>query len=369
MKRKHAYFFAFIAMFLLSVNSALAAFVKVISEDGTVSWIGIKGTINDTNINIFYYAALPGTYKPVYQPVIDTFVEGVIDLNEVWSENGGVGTHYQVTDIGVNAFVNCSGLTTVIIPNNVSSISEGAFAHCTGMTSITIPNRLTSIGNLAFQNCSALTSITIPNRVNSIGNSAFVDCKSLTSITIPNSVTSIGNYAFSGCTNLEKVYSEITNVYNIDTSVFSYGSENATLYVPQGLLNTYITTPGWNVFFNIEEKKSEILDSSFILSCNSKGSVTINENNIFTNKIGSVEIFKDAENTFVFTPKPNCKLEQVNLNGFDISPTIVNNTLKSVIPTNSQMIVTFATEAGDMNNDGDIDISDVVVLVNLILSK
>ena len=65
------------------------------------------------------------------------------------------------------------------------------------MTSIEVPNSVTSIGNEAFTNCSGLTSIKIPNSVTSIGNSAFQGCSGLTSIEIPNSVTSIGDGAFS----------------------------------------------------------------------------------------------------------------------------------------------------------------------------
>ena len=64
---------------------------------------------------------------------------------------------------------------------------------------------VTSIGSHAFEDCSGLTSITIPNSVTSIGEDAFYGCKSLTSVTIPNSVTSIGSHAFYGCSGLTKV--------------------------------------------------------------------------------------------------------------------------------------------------------------------
>ena len=84
-------------------------------------------------------------------------------------------------------------------PYSVTSIGYYAFANCTGLTSITIPNSVTSIGYLAFYNCTGLTSFTIPNGVTSIGNEAFYFCSGLTSITIPNSVTSIGAVAFSDC--------------------------------------------------------------------------------------------------------------------------------------------------------------------------
>lgn len=82
------------------------------------------------------------------------------------------------------------------------------------MTSMTfyIPSSLKSVtvtgGNIlygAFYNCSSLTSITIPNSVTSIGDYAFYGCTGLTSVTIPNSVTSIGSNAFFNCTGLTKI--------------------------------------------------------------------------------------------------------------------------------------------------------------------
>ena len=70
------------------------------------------------------------------------------------------------------------------------------------ITSITIPDSITSIGPHAFVNCFSLKSITIPDSVTSIGDYAFLNCKSLTSITIPNSVTSIGINICHGCHSL-----------------------------------------------------------------------------------------------------------------------------------------------------------------------
>ena len=102
----------------------------------------------------------------------------------------------SVTSIGAGAFSNCSGLTSITIPNSVTSIGQRAFYKCTGLTSINIPNSVTSIDNEVFRNCTGLTSVTIPNSVTSIGNTAFEGCTSLTSIVIPDSVTSIGDDAF-----------------------------------------------------------------------------------------------------------------------------------------------------------------------------
>ena len=79
---------------------------------------------------------------------------------------------------------------------------------CYGMsnlTSIEIPNSVTSIGDYAFRGCTGLTSVTIPNSVKSIGYMAFLDCRGLTSITIPNSVTSIGDVPFYRCSCLKEI--------------------------------------------------------------------------------------------------------------------------------------------------------------------
>ena len=111
----------------------------------------------------------------------------------------------SVTSIGNNTFGGCTGLTSITIPDSVTSIGNGTFYKCKALTSITIPDSVTSIGNGAFESCSGLTSITIPDNVTSIGNSAFKSCDKITSITIPDSVTSIGEYIFSDCSNLASV--------------------------------------------------------------------------------------------------------------------------------------------------------------------
>lgn len=114
-----------------------------------------------------------------------------------------LGTNYVI--IGERAFFGCTKLTSITIPDSVTSIGDYAFSGCSKLTSITIPNNATNIGTQAFYGCTKLTSITIPNNVASIGNNAFGYCRGLTSITIPNSVTSISNNAFQNCLGLTSV--------------------------------------------------------------------------------------------------------------------------------------------------------------------
>ena len=121
----------------------------------------------------------------------------------------------SVTSIGSSAFEDCSGLTSVTIPDGVTSIGYYAFSGCSGLTSVTIPNSVTSIWSYAFYNCSGLTSVTIPNSVTKIGGSAFYDCSGLASVTIPDSVTSIGDGAFYNCSGLT---SATFNNFDVETT-------------------------------------------------------------------------------------------------------------------------------------------------------
>ena len=115
---------------------------------------------------------------------------------------------------------------------------------------------VTSIGSSAFRDCSGLTSVEIPNSVTSIGNLAFQNCSGLTSVVIPNSVTSIGDWTFGYCSGLTSVISQIPadKLFTISGFVFyEVDKTNCTLYVPYGAKETYATMASWNEFANIVE--------------------------------------------------------------------------------------------------------------------
>lgn len=98
---------------------------------------------------------------------------GNITIPETVTYQGNI---YTVTRIGEYAFYNCSGLTSVNIPNSVTSIGSSAFYGCSGLTSVDIPNSVTSIGRSVFCSCFGLTSVNIPNSVTSIGQDTFSSC-------------------------------------------------------------------------------------------------------------------------------------------------------------------------------------------------
>ena len=107
-----------------------------------------------------------------------------------------------ITTIGPDAFYNCDGLTSIIIPNSVQSIGSRAFASCENLTSIIIPDGVKSIPYEAFYFCTSLKSVKIPDSVTSLGHRAFFGCRNLTELLIPDTVTSIGEQAFNECTGL-----------------------------------------------------------------------------------------------------------------------------------------------------------------------
>ena len=159
----------------------------------------------------------------------------------------------SVTSIGGWAFRDCSSLTSVTIGNSVTSIGYAAFLSCSSLTSVTIPNSVTSIGWSAFEGCSSLTSVTIPNSVTSIGEDTFRKCSSLTSVTIGESVTSIGNYAFEDCSSLKSIYCKALTPPDISTSSFPTDMyDNATLYVPFESIADYKADSGWGIFKDIQ---------------------------------------------------------------------------------------------------------------------
>lgn len=134
----------------------------------------------------------------------------------------------------------------------VISIGNTAFSKIGALSSVTIPNTVTTIGGSAFHGCSGINSITIPNSVTIIGDMAFRDCSGLTTITIPNNVSSIGYDAFYGCSNLTSVKVGSKTPVSINSSVFETLT-NKTLYVPTGSKAAYQNASYWKDFAEIVE--------------------------------------------------------------------------------------------------------------------
>ena len=130
--------------------------------------------------------------------------------------------------------MSCRNLTSVTIPDSVTSICRGAFSGCSNLASVTIPDSVTYLDAAVFVNCTALQSVKIPDGVDFIQPDTFNNCTALTSVTIPDSVTFIGQYAFSGCSGLTSV--KIPNgVFGIREHAFHGCTSLTSVTIPSGL--------------------------------------------------------------------------------------------------------------------------------------
>jgi glucan-binding YG repeat protein len=156
----------------------------------------------------------------------------VADNNNYYASENGVLFNKDKTKLMQYPISNINPQYT--IPGSVASIAGYAFSNCTGLTNVTIPGSVTSIGRYAFCNCTGLTSVTIPDSVTSIGSDAFNNCTGLTSITIPGSVTSIGSDAFAICSGLTSVIIS-EGVTSIDNEAFNNCTGLTSIIIPDSV--------------------------------------------------------------------------------------------------------------------------------------
>lgn len=205
----------------------------------------------------------------------------------------------NVSAIGNYLFYKFTGLTSVTIPNTVTSIGEYAFAYCSALSIILLPvggissisnsafretaissmtlEGITSISDNLFRGCPNLTSITISNGTTSIGQRVFQDCAHLTSITLPRTLETIGENTFIGCTSMSTVYYNGTlnewcglNILAATASPFyASNAQNKSIYIDSYELTNITTSNDLTaiesyVFYNYDKLTTLTLNTALL---------------------------------------------------------------------------------------------------------
>lgn len=140
-----------------------------------------------------------------------------------------------------------STIVSAEIGDCVTKIDYNAFAFST-LSSVTIPNSVTSIGTSAFGVCSGLTSVVIPNSIKTIGQSAFIQCESLTSVIIGSDIIYIYADAFRNCTSLTSVTINADTPPRLMGAYVFFNTNNCPIYVPSESVEAYKTANYWNSY-------------------------------------------------------------------------------------------------------------------------
>lgn len=148
---------------------------------------------------------------------------------------GEDGVRYRVTAIGKAAFMGCSKLTSVKVPEGVMTIGRGAFAGCLNLARVEIPSTVKTIDVMAFAYCFLLREVDLPEGLEVLGQKAFEGCRDLQKVRIPGSVWCVATGVFSKCAELAEL--EIgEGVRFIEDYAFSECRKLKEVKVPEGTM-------------------------------------------------------------------------------------------------------------------------------------
>ena len=220
---------------LIGLITALGAAAQNSGNTGPLRWEYNAGT---NTLSITGTGAMPNYASTNDQPW-KAFQSGIKTV--IIGDN--------VTTIGEHAFAACNALQNVTLGRRVQTIEVSAFGTCWALQSITLPASVTTIGKHAFLNCRVLQSVSFSDGLTTIGRGAFGSCHALQSITLPASVTTIEELAFSFCKALQQVTVAWDTPLAVPDNAFNgINTANVPLKVPKGREAAYQAAPVWKSF-------------------------------------------------------------------------------------------------------------------------
>lgn len=225
---------------------------------------------------ILFISSAFGRTLTISSPILPQQYADSIGIDEViFSEDCGV------TEIPDYAFMGCTSLRRVSLPQTLKRIGFQAFSECASLETINFPDSLEDIGSNSFSYCRSLNDVVFPKELKHIGHNAFSFCESLEEVSLPDSIKELESYAFSDCKSLKKAklpangfllgelifnccdsLIELTapslEVPKFDCNSFIFDPIDTLAYqrcllkVPASAVDQYMSSDGWKLFRILE---------------------------------------------------------------------------------------------------------------------
>ncbi len=200
--------------------------------------------------------------------------------------NNPFTSNSQCTSIGQYAFRNCSQMTAFTLPKGITELESSGynFSGCAAMTTFDWNgnNSITTIPQHCFNGCSSLASMDMPESVEVLSNNCFASCASLTEISIPNAVKTIANHAFAWCTSLEVIRMGNSFEYfnNTGDNSFTYSAGKVReIYIPKSF---YATAPDASLKYKVSYAFAGVTSDCKFFYCGTVDEFEIAKTNFLT---------------------------------------------------------------------------------------
>lgn len=317
--------------------------------------------------------SLPSTLKTIGENAFENSVYREVNIPEnveyigkgafyACNELETVNLNCSIKTLESETFSGCKKLKNIDIPESVTSIGNSTFSSCNKLENIDIPESVTSIGNMAFSFCISLNNIKIPDGVTEISAGLFNDCWCLEKVDLPDNIEIIGSGSFNDCTSL-KIINLGDNVREIGAYAFSYCTSLTEIKFGSNLKeiwNYAFQNSGLTGNITIPANVSKIYGGVFL---NCKG---IESYTILNPDISMISWVRNSMGTVSTEDKDNPYVE---------IPTVFYGYRGSTTEdyANKYSAFTFIAidkfEKGDVNLDGKVNISDLVLLQNYLVKN